>query len=153
MAQKRTAFILLLMMILTFISFVLSWMAYNQGGLSNGKAEGQKIAALEKKIEELGIVIQQFGVPATPQAPVTETPIPAQPEQPVPAGTGKIYTVIGDKVIMRMDGAAASGVVRILPKGVTLAFLNEQKTADGYTWVKVKDAEGKTGWVALPFVQ
>lgn len=39
-------------------------------------------------------------------------------------------------------------VKRILPNGEKVENLKEQKEADGYTWTKVKDAKGETGWIA-----
>lgn len=61
------------------------------------------------------------------------------------------YTVNVSALNFREQPSLKKRVQRVLPRHEKLESLNEKKEADGYTWAKVKDNKGKTGWIAIKF--
>lgn len=54
---------------------------------------------------------------------------------------------------LRNDASTDGNVIKTLDKGTKVSLLGEEKTGDGYTWVKVKTETGSIGWVAKKYVK
>lgn len=86
----------------------------------------------------------------SPAPKETNTPLPA----PAPATTpGTALAVAGTgKSGLRLREQPNGKVLQVLPEGTRLQSQGEQQQAAGYTWIHVRTADGKDGWVAAPFV-
>lgn len=88
--------------------------------------------------------------PASPVARATNTPLPA----PAPAATpGAALAVAGTgRSGLKLRDQPNGKVLQVLPEGARLQAQGDQQQAAGYTWIHVRTADGKDGWVAAPFV-
>lgn len=58
------------------------------------------------------------------------------------------FRIVGGNTInFRSDASRLSGVVRTLPPGTELQFLNQTQDVDGEVWRKLRDESGAEGWV------
>lgn len=53
----------------------------------------------------------------------------------------------GFTIRFRSDASTSSAVVKTLPPGTELQYLNQDQTVDGEVWRKLRDASGAEGWV------
>jgi hypothetical protein len=53
----------------------------------------------------------------------------------------------GFTVRFRSDASTSSSIVKSLPPGTELQYLNQDQTVDGEVWRKLRDATGAEGWV------
>lgn len=53
----------------------------------------------------------------------------------------------GFTIRFRSDASTSSAVVKTLPPGTELQYLNQDQTVDGEVWRKLRDASGVEGWV------
>ena len=53
----------------------------------------------------------------------------------------------GPTVRFRSDASTSSSIVKSLPPGTELQYLNQDQTVDGEVWRKLRDASGAEGWV------
>lgn len=114
-----------------------------------------RMASLEdriSKIEEEGVQVTD---PPKNDPPVTEkpdeTPINDEPDD-VPVVEKTTVTVAVSQLNFRTGSGLNAASIRTLNTGEKLEFLGETVSKDGYNWIKVKDHQGKTGWVAKKFV-
>lgn len=101
---------------------------------------------------------------AQPTQAVQPTQPPAEPTQPAtndatppPATGGEI--AIGGTVVtndadinMRPEASTTGDPVATLANGTTLTVVDGPVEAEGYTWWKVEDGNGNTGWVVADFL-
>ena len=178
MKDKRAAFIILLILIISFIALVLSWMAYNKGGgtTATNSADSQKTAQLEKQVQDLTTSNDQMNttiknlqqniqtmqtaqttVTATqtmnPATPTTATQPDTQEAATPPSATNNTMTTKGVNVVLRSDSSRTSKPLRTLKKGETLTYLGQTKVSGGYTWYMVKDSANRLGWVASDYLK
>lgn len=91
------------------------------------------------------------GAIALPTAPIDAIPTFAPP----PPATGKAYQVVntGEVGLRIRDTPSTSGnQIGTFPDGTRVEASGGEQQADGYTWIKVKGAQGE-GWVAKEFLQ
>ena len=53
----------------------------------------------------------------------------------------------GFTIRFRGDASTSSAIVKSLPPGTELQYLNQEQTVDGEVWRKLRDASGAEGWV------
>ncbi len=53
----------------------------------------------------------------------------------------------GFTIRFRSDASTASAIVKSLPPGTELQYLNQEQTVDGEVWRRLRDASGAEGWV------
>lgn len=53
----------------------------------------------------------------------------------------------GPTIRFRSDASTSSAIVKTLPPGTELQYLNQDQTVDGEVWRKLRDATGAEGWV------
>lgn len=53
----------------------------------------------------------------------------------------------GFTIRFRSDASTSSSIVKSLPPGTELQYLNQDQTVDGEVWRKLRDATGAEGWV------
>ncbi|MDQ2786044.1 MAG: SH3 domain-containing protein [Chloroflexota bacterium] len=53
----------------------------------------------------------------------------------------------GFTIRFRSDATTSSAIVKSLPPGTELQYLNQEQTVDGEVWRKLRDATGAEGWV------
>ncbi len=53
----------------------------------------------------------------------------------------------GPTVRFRSDASTSSAIVKSLPPGTELQYLNQDQTVDGEVWRKLRDSSGAEGWV------
>jgi hypothetical protein len=53
----------------------------------------------------------------------------------------------GFTIRLRSDASTSSTIVKTLPPGTELQYLNQDQTVDGEVWRKLRDASGAEGWV------
>lgn len=91
------------------------------------------------------------GAITLPTAPIDAIPTFAPP----PAAAGKAYQVFntGEVGLRIRDTPSTSGnQIGTFPDGTRVEASGGEQQADGYTWIKVKGAQGE-GWVAKDFLQ
>jgi len=62
------------------------------------------------------------------------------------------YRVTGDTPVNLRSVPAGGTVVKTLPPGTPLAFLDEEENAGGTIWLRVRTARGDVGWIAEEYV-
>jgi SH3-like domain-containing protein len=58
----------------------------------------------------------------------------------------------GEGVNLRASPSATARVLRVVPEGATLTGAGETQKAEGLNWQKVRDSDGRVGWVAATYV-
>lgn len=53
----------------------------------------------------------------------------------------------GFTIRFRSDASTSSTIIKSLPPGTELQYLNQEQTVDGEVWRKLRDASGAEGWV------
>jgi hypothetical protein len=66
---------------------------------------------------------------------------------PTTAFKANFRIVGGSTINFRSDASRSSGVVKTLPPGTELQFLNQTQEVDGEVWRKLRDESGSEGWV------
>lgn len=66
---------------------------------------------------------------------------------PTTAFTPNFQIVGGNTINFRSDASRSSGVVKTLPPGTELQFLNQTQEVGGEVWRKLRDRTGVEGWV------
>ncbi len=71
---------------------------------------------------------------------------------PRPSGTPTVFKANfritgGFTIRFRSDASTSSAIVKSLPPGTELQYLNQEQTVDGEVWRKLRDAGGVEGWV------
>lgn len=92
------------------------------------------------------LVVFRCAAPTPPPAPAPEPPPPVitQEEEEKVIGTAK---VTASSLNVRAEASTDAEVLTQVKKGVALSVLRE-----GESWMKVRLADGTTGWVAARFV-
>ena len=95
---------------------------------------------------------------ALPTASPTEEPLPTRTPRPEPTATRTplpsllwVANAGRDGVILR-DAPGSGGRVVGLGDGVRLVPLGEEEHQGGRRWLRVRDPEGRVGWIAAEFV-
>lgn len=115
-------------------------------------AEAQALAVPEPQIAPAAVIqaesqtpeqVQRFPGPALRPSPehAGETPVPDLPE-------GLVLYVTGDRVNMRAGPSTGDRVVASLTRGTAVQPLGPQDAE----WVNIRDADGRTGYVAGRFL-
>jgi len=116
------------------------------------EANKGKSAELETKLSDsenrMGSLEQAFMKLAEQKG----EPKPSKDKPEVVEKDGKL-TVNVMALNFREGPSLKNKVHRLLYKGEVLTSLKEQKKADGYTWTKVQDKNGKVGWIATQFTK
>ncbi len=81
----------------------------------------------------------------------TAIPLPTATPTPVPVLTigsnATVTTTDGDSLNMRGGAGRAFDIVAKLPDGTPVTLIDGPQDADGFTWWKVRTADGSEGWV------
>lgn len=77
---------------------------------------------------------------------ITSPTIPSDPQ-----GVSRSVTISG--VNLRSNFGLSGSVLSTLPSGTYLEVLNGRMQKDGYTWVQVRTADGKVGWMAENYLK
>lgn len=156
MNSKRMAWLTLTMMVLIFLTLILSLLAYTRTSGSSVGTDPElkaKIVQLEERINALEPVPTPEPVKEPEKEPEKE-PAKEPTKKPDPVKPAvKTYTTTSNDVTLRAKPSMTIWVVDTLPKGTKLTYLNETKEAEGYTWYKVKQDNEVWGWVASKFVK
>lgn len=89
----------------------------------------------------------------TTSAPASAVaPESTMPASTVPAATGPVKNVTGNSVSLRSQPGTKSVLVKVLSRSQITVLEDKAAQADGYTWTKIKTADGFEGWVADQFL-
>ncbi|MGC4106342.1 MAG: SH3 domain-containing protein [Thermomicrobiales bacterium] len=90
------------------------------------------------------------------QAP-TQAAAPTQAESPATPPAAEIAVggtvVTTEEVNMRPEASTAGDPIAQIPAGTTLTVIEGPQDDGTYTWWKVEDAQGDTGWVVSDYIQ
>jgi cell wall-associated NlpC family hydrolase len=87
-------------------------------------------------------------VPAPAKTPPAKTPTADEPSvPPVPAIISSVRRTIANLNLRRHPWVGAR-ILKVLPKGTKLSVLKSAHDARGRTWLNVRIASGRQGWVA-----
>jgi len=97
----------------------------------------------------------QASVPSATPGNVAPTPPPATPGAGTPTAGATATTTFtpnyriagGFTINFRSGPSKTDPVVRTLPPGAELQFLNQTQEVDGEVWRRLRDATGAEGWV------
>jgi TonB family protein len=99
-----------------------------------------------KRLAAVVLVLAACASPAPPPAETVPEPQPvAVPKQEAAIGTVRVTTSV---LNVRKDGSLSSAVIAQVKKGDRLALL-----ADDDQWMRVRIADGTTGYVSAPLVK
>jgi uncharacterized hydrophobic protein (TIGR00271 family) len=86
---------------------------------------------------------------ASPTASPTSTPTTTPTLTPTPVSA---FVANTNGRGLKLRWTPAGRIVGALPEGTSVKILSERAIADGLAWVKVRDTEGREGWVAESFL-
>ena len=86
--------------------------------------------------------------PSTPTQP-TEPKVEDTNDPIITESNGKLSSKT--RLNFRKNPSLKSGVNRTLNSGEKVTVIGPEKQADGYTWVRVTDSKGVTGWIAKKY--
>jgi hypothetical protein len=120
-----------------------------------------RLEAVEKQQEILQQMVESGNFQAVTNGQQTQevtTPTTQQGEQQqeqtqqAQQTTQPVVKTKAGKLNFRSEPTTGSSVLRVLNINESLTVLGETQQSGGYTWIKVQDATGATGWVAQSFV-
>ena len=89
---------------------------------------------------------------ATVEIPGAVTPSPVVYTEIVPGAQVVVQGTLGQGLNIRASASTTARLVGSAKDGNVLTVLDGPQEADGYTWWKVKTADGKEGWAAGKFL-
>ncbi|MEN9934343.1 MAG: hypothetical protein RLZZ387_922 [Chloroflexota bacterium] len=97
-------------------------------------------------------------VVATLPAIATVTPSPATPEPTAPpaGAVGQQLRVTGtgaEGLFLRAEPSTNNQPIKTLPESSVVTVVGEPTSAEGRTWLRVRDETGAEGWAASDFLQ
>ena len=136
------------------LTFVVVWFGFVQPSL-----KAKQIAAYTPTPTITPTPPPPTGLPPVP--PTATFAIPTATPQAIPTPSGAI--AVGGKVRVTGTGAAklnvrenpstTSAILTRAADGTEFTVMEGPTTADGYTWWKVTDGQGTTGWAAANYLQ
>jgi uncharacterized hydrophobic protein (TIGR00271 family) len=87
---------------------------------------------------------------ATPTSTPTATPTVTPPPTPTPIVTGIVADTGGRGV--RVHASPGGGTIAVWPEGTHITLVAGPESAQGQTWLLVRDDKGLEGWVAADYI-
>ena len=104
-----------------------------------------QIKAIESDLKKKVVKTDETNsTPATTKSETTTTPV----QQPAV----QTARVSANSLNLRLEASTIASNVRMLSGGETLTLLGEEREQGGYSWVKVRDSQGNTGWVVKTYI-
>ncbi|WP_336770413.1 SH3 domain-containing protein [Bacillus bombysepticus] len=89
-----------------------------------------------------------------PAQPPVQQPVQQPAQKPVEVKTLTVNSGGSKGLNLRAKPSTGGSVVSLLKEGSAVTVVSgEEVTQGGYTWIKVKDASGHTGWVVKRFTK
>lgn len=134
------------------------------------QADGYVWSKIETSSGASGWVAAQFLRMEQPAQPVAEAPASAAapataetvattpesaalaPESGVPASAAMTRSIVGSGVSLRSQPGTKAVLITTLSQSQITVLENKAMQADGFTWTKIRTANGTEGWVADQFL-
>lgn len=155
--NKKLSLILLLLLFISLISVLLTFMAFSKTGNNEDVNELKTgYEQLSKQVNELKVTTDDLdskvNSPATTSTATPQTTQTPQATTP-PTPTVQTKTVSASKVNMRSGANTNAQLIRQLSSGEKVTPTGATASAGGYQWVQIKDSKGATGWIVGSYIK
>lgn len=112
-----------------------------------------QIKAIESDLKKKVVKTDETNsTPAPTETATTTTPVQQPVQETVQQPAVQTARVSANSLNLRSEASTIASNIRMLSGGETLTLLGEENAQGGYSWVKVRDSQGNTGWVVKTYI-